>query len=76
MARSKGDLMRAHGKKSPGRKSFPNLNGANLTREEIDVEIHLQFIRIRRFLGNYREQVENCLDDIERHLENDDRDAL
>ena len=73
MARSKGDLMRAHGKKSPGRKSFPNLGRANLTRGELDVEIHLEFIRIRRFLNNYREQVLNWLKDIERHIENDEK---
>ena len=75
MARTKGDLMRSQKKKVPGRKSFPNLNGANLTREEIDMEIHLQIIRIRKFLGNYGRQVKTWLDDIERHLD-DDRDAL
>ena len=75
MVRSKGDLMRAHGKKSPGRKSFPNLGGANLTRGELVVEIHLEFIRIRRFLNNYREQVENWLKDIERRMIIDD-DAI
>ena len=72
MARSKGDLMRAHGKKRPARKSFPNLGGANLTREELDVEIHLQLIRINKLMLSTGKQVRTWLKDIERHMRNDE----
>ena len=53
MARSKGDLMRANGKKGAGRKSFPNLCGSNLSSDKINQEIHLQFRKITKNLKSY-----------------------
>ena len=72
MARTKGDLMRAHGKRSHRRKLFSNLGGLHLTLEEFEREILLQLPRIRQFMHNgiYVREIQRWLKDIGRLLDN------
>ena len=66
MARSKGDLMRAQGKRCSGRKSFPNLRGINIPREERDEIINIQLNRICELLFGTVRQVKSWLNEIDR----------